>query len=32
VLDELNIQTQKLLQDTKELYIVVEAHANTTIK
>jgi hypothetical protein len=32
VADKLNAQTQKLLNDAKELYTTVEAHANATIK
>jgi hypothetical protein len=32
VADKLDAQTQKLLHDTKELYVAAEAHANATIK
>jgi hypothetical protein len=32
VADKLDTQTQKLVNDTKELYATVEAHANATIK
>jgi hypothetical protein len=32
VADKLDTQTQKLMHDAKELYTVVEARANATIK